>query len=196
LSKGNHVVESNTLRQLRLSEVVEREIPGVTKVQAAQNIQACLICMDYHSHETGIQLTLINERTDERLQLHWEGDVDEHMRRSWKDLQEATEYGAVAIAILLVIKRTEYTIIERSVKGTGFDYWLLEEELYDEDEIFPKGSARLEVSGIIHAKKDSEIRSRVKEKKKQTEVSDDRGLPAIIIVTEFSRPETHMVRKI
>jgi len=117
------------------------------------------------------------------------------MRRSWKDLQEATEYGAVAIAILLVINCTEYTIIERAVKGTGFDYWLLEDAFYDEEEIFPSGTARLEVSGIIHAEKDSEIRARVREKKKQTEVSDDRRLPALIIVTEFSRPETHMVRK-
>jgi len=189
------MVDSNTLRQFRLAEVMERDIPGVTRIQAAQHVQACLICLDHHQHVTGIQLTVVDERTNERFYLSWEETVDEHMRRSWKDLQEATEYGAVAIAILLVINCTEYTIIERAVKGTGFDYWLLEDTFYDEEEIFPSGTARLEVSGIIHAEKDSEIRARVREKKKQTEVSDDRRLPALIIVTEFSRPETHMVRK-
>jgi len=117
------------------------------------------------------------------------------MRRSWADLQEATEYGAVAIAILLIVKYTEYTIIERAVKGTGFDYWLLEESLYTEDEIFPLGSARLEVSGIIHAEKETEILARVREKIRQTNVSDDTRLPALIVVVEFSRPAAHMVRK-
>ncbi|MBZ0278882.1 MAG: hypothetical protein K8I60_22240 [Anaerolineae bacterium] len=190
------MMDSNTLRQFRLAEVIERDIPGVTRVQAAQHIQACLICLDHHQHVTGTQLMVVDEWKNEKIYLYWEETIDEHMRRSWRDLQEATEYGAVAIAILLVINCTEYTIIERAVKGTGFDYWLLEDTLYDEEEIFPNGTARLEVSGIIHAEKDSEILARVREKKKQTDVSDNKGLPALIIVTEFSRPEAHMVRKI
>ena len=118
------------------------------------------------------------------------------MRRGWRDLQEATEYGATAIAILLVIKTTEYTIIERSAKGLGFDYWLLEEELYDEDDLLPAGTARLEVSGMIHEEKDSKIRARVEEKVTQTKTSDDLKLPAIIVVVEFSRPEAHLVRRL
>lgn len=186
------MVDGEILRHFRLAEIVENNIPGVTKVQGSQHMQACLVCLDQHNHLSGTELAIIQETVNEIVQLHWDEIVDEHMRRSWKDLQEATEYGAAAIAILLVINCTEYTIIERSVKGTGFDYWLLEDDLFNEDDLFPIGSACLEVSGIIRAEKDSEIKSRVKQKKRQTEVSD---LPALIVVVEFSRPEAHMVRR-
>lgn len=181
--------------RLRLMEIIDRTIHGVTKVQAAQHAEACLICFDYHRHSNGVELLLLNDRSKEVICLDWEDTVNEHMRRSWGDMQDATEFAAVAIAILIVLNRTQYTVIERAVKGTGFDYWLLEEESYDDNDPFPKGTARLEVSGILHAEKDNEIRTRVREKKKQTEVSDTLGLPAIIVVVEFSHPEAHMVRK-
>ena len=180
--------------RLRLSDIVVREIPGVTPVQARQHMEACIVCFDHHSHLTGVELSL-HGNMDEVVCLDWDEAVDEHVRRSWNDMQEATEYGATAIAILLVLNRTEYTIIERAVKGDGFDYWLLEQESYDENDPVPIGTARLEVSGILHAEKDSEIMYRVREKKKQTNVSDNRGLPAIIVVVEFSRPEAHMAQK-
>ncbi|MCU0499943.1 MAG: hypothetical protein MUF87_21540 [Anaerolineae bacterium] len=188
-------MDSDTPRHFRLADIVERHLPGVTQIIAAHHMQACLICLDYHRHVSGLQLTVVNEQTNEKYYLNWDEQVDDQMRRSWKDLQEATEQGAVAIAILLVINCTEYTIIERAAKGNGFDYWLLEDALYDENELIPTGTARLEVSGIIHAEKEREIRARVKEKIKQTQVSDDGHLPALIMVIEFSRPEAHMVRK-
>ena len=42
--------------------------------------------------------------------------------RTWADLQEATEYGATAISVLLAKKELGYEVVERSVKGTGI--WL------------------------------------------------------------------------
>jgi len=186
------MMESNAI-SLQLTDIVEHDIPGITKVQAAQHMEACLICLDYHNHRTGIKL-VAKGSWNANLFLYWNGEVDERMRRCWRDTQEATEYGAAAIAILLVIEFTKYTVIERSAKGTGFDYWLLESELYDE-EFISDGTARLEVSGIIYAENDSAIRSRVKDKLRQVEVSDSTGFPAIIVVVEFSRPEAHMEHK-
>jgi len=110
-------------------EIEEYNIPGVTKTQAAQHLEACLICLDHHKHSTGVELA-IRKAVNEIARLYWDDIVDDHIRRSWRDLQDATEYGATAIAILLVIKYTEYTIIERSTRGTGFDYWLLEDDLW------------------------------------------------------------------
>ncbi len=185
---------SGSNKQLRLAEIVENAIPGITKIQAAQHIEACLICLDYHKHPSSVEFIIKND-AEQKVSLRWDEAVNEQMRRSWRDLQEATEYGAAAIAILLVIKYTEYTIIERSVKGTGFDYWLLEAQRYDEETLLPKGTARLEISGILHAVKDSEIHARINDKKRQTNVSDKTLLPALIIVVEFSRPEAHMVLK-
>ena len=43
---------------------------------------------------------------------------------AYRDLQEATEMGACGIAIVIARELIGYSIIERSVKGTGFDYWL------------------------------------------------------------------------
>jgi hypothetical protein len=47
--------------------------------------------------------------------------------------------------------------------------------------------ARLEVSGIRKGSR-SQINARVKQKTYQTLASDAQGLPAYIIVVEFSRP--------
>ena len=66
------------------------------------------------------------------------------MRRTHNDLQDATEAGACGLAILLVQLFVGYTVVERSVKGTGFDYWLGSEN----DALF-QNKARLEASGIL-----------------------------------------------
>jgi hypothetical protein len=181
------MLNNTNLNRFQLAEIVSRQIPGLNEVIASSHLQACLICLDHNKHTSGVEL-LFKMDTDNLVILEWDETVDDHMKRVWGDLQEATESGATCIAILLVTSFTEYTVIERSAKGTGFDYWLLEEELWDEDEIFPEGSARLEVSGMIKEEKDSKIRSRVNQKKKQTEVSDHMNLPAIVVVVEFSRP--------
>ena len=73
--------------------------------------------------------------------------------------------------------------MERSRKGTGFDYWLGKKEL---DNTLLQDKARLEVSGIRKGN-ESLIDSRIKLKMKQTERSDN-GLRAVIIVVEFSNP--------
>ena len=50
----------------------------------------------------------------------------------------------------------QYTVIHRSRKGTGFDYWLGDEK--NEDELPLQSKARLEVSGIRRADaKESEL---------------------------------------
>ena len=178
----------------RLEEIADHNIPGVTTIQVWQHIEACKVCLDIHQHKPPIEFSIKQVATN-LIELDWEQSVDEQVRRSWRDLQEATEYGATAIAILYILEFSEYTIIERSVKNMGFDYWLLEDNLFDADDIFPKGTARLEVSGIMKAEKESTIQARIREKIKQTDVSDDEGFPAIIIVVEFSRPDIHVVRK-
>ena len=92
---------------------------------------------------------------------------------------------AYGVAILLILQLTTLTVIERSRKGTGFDYWLGSQ---DSTTMLPfQRMARLEVSGIRKGNR-SQIKARVKQKTEQTGVSDAEGLPAYIIVVEFSRP--------
>ena len=79
---------------------------------------------------------------------------------------------------------TDFTVIERSRKGTGFDYLLGEKhgDFYD-----PK--ARMEVSGISKETSTNTVLARYQAKVKQTDKSDDTMFPAYISIVEFSTPK-------
>jgi len=81
-----------------------------------------------------------------------------------------------------------YEVIQRSRKGTGFDYWM-----GDESALPFQNKARLEISGIRKGG-ESDIKTRVKQKLKQTNQSDGK-LPAYVIVIEFGRPVAEVRRK-
>jgi hypothetical protein len=108
--------------------------------------------------------------------------VTDKMISTWADLEDAVEHGAYGLAFLLVLSITGLTIIERSIKGTGFDYWI------GDNDPFPfQNKARLEVSGILNGSNKT-IRTRLKEKTDQTIKSDNLSLKAYIIIVEFSAP--------
>ena len=111
------------------------------------------------------------------------------MTRCHNDSEVATEHGAVGIAILLVKKVVGYSVIQRSRKGTGFDWWL-----GNEDELPFQNKARLEVSGIREGTA-AQVSARVREKISQVAPSDDTGLPAHAIVVEFGQPSAEMRQK-
>jgi len=115
------------------------------------------------------------------------------MRRSWKDKKEATEFGACGIAILIILDLTDYTVVSRSSTDTGIDYWLGTEENEDDPPSYIN-KARLEVSGILKGN-NNDIQARVRKKLKQVEPSDDTALPAYIVVVEFSKPLSLVVKK-
>lgn len=178
---------------LILDELAEWDILGITKTSAQNFVDACMVCLDNQQHYTPIKLKLIENGDLKDVQFRWNRQLNDQIRRTWRDLYEATEYGATGLAILLVIKRTPYTILERSVRGAGFDYWLLDKESAQSSELIMQGNARLEISGILNAEKNSLIQARVKEKLNQ--VSPDTTFPTLIVVAEFSRPEVYMVWK-
>jgi hypothetical protein len=83
---------------------------------------------------------------------------------------------------------TGLTILERSRKGTGFDWWL-----GNDDNLFQK-KARLEVSGILHGST-RRINSRVQARLRQTGQSDDLALTAYVVVVEFGTPRVKVVQR-
>jgi hypothetical protein len=93
---------------------------------------------------------------------------------------------------LITLEFTNYTVIKKSRKGTGFDYWIGNEN--DETDIFAE-SARLEVSGIKNPRTEADFENRVREKVRQVKPTDNIGLPAYIIVTDFKAPKTRVVLK-
>lgn len=193
------IIEIESLEEL----VKGRLIRGFSPMNVSAFIEAGILCLTYHKHSAGVEMSVreaYRGAVKEIVGLTWAHIIDDDSLNSWAE--EAIDDGAVALAALLIVNLTRYTVIQRSFKGTGFDYWLMEADTYqaarDQNEIISgqtHGSARLEVSGDKEAKKISEINARIKKKTNQTDKSDHLNLPALIVVIEFSRPEAYMVWK-
>ena len=123
------------------------------------------------------------------LHLAWR-PVDDQQRRCYADMQEATEWGAYAVAILVVKEVTAKVVIQRSKKGTGFDYWLGDDDSDDDPFV---GLSRLEVSGILTGTT-SQIDSRMKQKKEQI-APTDHVASGLVAVVEFGTPIARLENK-
>jgi hypothetical protein len=123
-----------------------------------------------------------------KLGCRWT-ECDENTRLTWNDPDEATEQGAAACALVLIKGLAHYEVVERSRKGTGFDYWL-----GDEDEYPFQKKARLEVSGIAEGS-EAQLQQRVNQKVRQTRRSDSTLLPAFVAVLEFRNPKAVITRR-
>src|SRR5262245_18658574 len=171
---------------LRLEDLSEdfRHIPpecGTVLVQSA------VLCLEGQGHQSGVLLT-VRGTFDTAFRLLWSVDVTEAMRRYWNDPDETAEEGAYALALLMLRSLTGLTVLERSRKGTGFDWWLA-----SDDNLF-EAAARLEVSGIMRGSA-RRINGRLKERIAQTERSDPSGLTAYVAVIEFGEPTAKVVRR-
>jgi hypothetical protein len=123
-----------------------------------------------------------------RVDCRWTA-CDENARLTWNDPEEATEQGAAACALVLIKGLAHYEVVERSRKGTGFDYWLGDEDDYP----FQK-KARLEVSGIAEGS-EAQLQQRVNQKLRQTKRSDSTNLPAFVAVLEFKTPKAVVTKR-
>ena len=155
-------------------------MPGLTPACGTSLAECAAVCLENREHEIGVTFHLTGMRS-EQFPIHWP-PVDERTRRSYNDLQEATERGAYGIAILVVHDLTGKVVVERSKKGPGFDFWLGNED----DDLLFAGKLRLEVSGILSGPAPV-IQSRVKQKKEQIRPSGHLG-PGYVAVVEFGRP--------
>ena len=150
--------------------------------------QAAAVCLDNQNHSPGVTFKVEGDLSAE-FQLFWP-EVTQQMRDSWADMAESAEDGACCLAILIIQKLTEYFVIKRSRKKTGFDYWL-----GNKDGQYPfQDKARLEISGILRGTL-SQINYRVKEKIKQTRQSNHLNIPAYIVVIEFSLPKSQVAKR-
>ena len=148
--------------------------------------EAAGVCLESQGHSQGVQIRILGYDNC-NYELTWP-DVTEQVNRTWNDSQEATEYGATAIAVLLAKKEIGYLVIERARKGTGIDYWLGEET---DSPLFQR-KARLEISGILKVQGNDNavkraVAARVNEKLRQANRSSG-SLPIYVIVVEFGTP--------
>lgn len=182
-------MDPDTLPQLILEKLTQG-MPALTPSRGSSMAEACAVCLEEEHHIDGARLAV--EGIYASIFHIQKPEVTPQMLSAWADPIEATEYGATAIAILLLRELADLQVVRRSFIGPGFDYWV--GTIADENEFFIQGKARLEISGIRHGT-DTQINSRVKQKLDQTIPSDNSGFPAYIVVVEFSRPIAKVHKK-
>ena len=166
--------------RLNLAALAEGTMPGLNRTCGTLLAEAAAVCLENREHRTGVTLHLTGVQA-RQFPMDWPA-VDDQAGRSHNDLQEATERGACAIAILVVCDLTGMIVVERSKKGPGFDYWLGKE---DDGELFQR-KARLEASGLLAASR-SQLQARVRQKREQVRPSDHLA-PGYVAVVEFGTP--------
>lgn len=161
---------------------ISNGLPGISKVSGQHLYESCVVCLTRQNHNhNGTTFEIFGDQTL-TSNLTWEDIFDDQLDRTWKDQFYATEHGAVCISILIALKLTNFTIIEKSARKNGFDYWLGEKD----DVLFQK-KARLEISGIFKGT-EKDVNKRYKVKVKQTDQSDSLKIPAYVGIVEFSKP--------
>ncbi len=106
-------------------------LPAITPAYGEALAEAGAVCFEEQNHSNGVELSVEGAFT-EKLTVYWPSVTDQ-MLRCWNhDEGYTTEQAAYGIACLLIRHFTKYTVIHRSRKGTGFDYWLGDEESEDE----------------------------------------------------------------
>jgi hypothetical protein len=160
---------------------------GVLAVYGSFLAEAAAHCLRCNDH---LNPALLHITGDLRTSGSLAWDAGERDDGTWADLQEATEYGAYGVAIIVALPLTETPRVERSAKGPGVDYWIGEGK--DQRGIFQR-AARLEVSGILKGD-EAKITARLKQKLAQTSRSDKTGLPAYVVIVDFGRPEARFVK--
>jgi hypothetical protein len=178
---------SSNFKGLALYELT-KGMYGITSAFGECLSQAASICLEDQEHRSGVHLSVDGDFNG-KFPVIWK-TTTEQMRRCWADPEVTTEHGAYGIAALLIPTLTDLTIVHRSRKGTGFDFWL---GPVPTDELLFQEKARLEVSGIRKGNK-TEIKSRLKQKIEQTKRSDG-ALSAYIVVVEFGEPQSRVVKR-
>ncbi|MHA1942675.1 MAG: hypothetical protein ACXADW_23645 [Candidatus Hodarchaeales archaeon] len=155
-------------------------LPGITQNYGGMLAESCAICLNEQGHISGVNLQ-VEGCFRSNFIVEWSFPISDQMRNCYNDSEVATENGAYGIAFLILLDLTRYKVIERSKKGTGFDYWLGKEKggLFQD-------KVRLEVSGIRSGNY-SQIRYRVSKKITQIRPSNKLA-PAYVVVVEFSKP--------
>ena len=168
-----------------------QEVAQVSAGKARQLWEACVWCLTASGHTNGVTMKVHEEDRSDPCIISWPDDeIDlEAVQRSFNQ-NDATEDGAEAVALLLLIARTEYTAVHRAGETTGIDYWLGYKENIDNPF---KQAGRIEISGIFKENEKNTVAARIKEKLKQTRPTAH-TFPVYVVVVEFGQPYATIVK--
>lgn len=163
---------------------LSKGLPGITPAFGTTLHEAASVCLEECLHQCGVAMTISGPLKNGDLQLDWSPPTQQ-AKNCYQDLGFAAEFGAYGVAVLLIEEFTNLTVVNRSRKGTGYDFWLGPKT--DAPPLF-QGNSRLEVSGILRGER-SALKSRLKAKIEQMINGSGTG-PGYAVVVSFSPPET------
>ena len=181
------------MRKLNL-DILQEGLSGISPTRGAFYREAAIVALSRFGFQSGVILKIVGEIQDE-VCIEWTNDIEIEALGSWRDELQIANFGAVGMALLLASNLLEFKNFEEGTIGTGIDFWISKKPFLEEEIAFYNREARLEVSGILSAKKGNTINMRIKQKKKQITKSDFLRLPGWIIVVEFSTPKSKIVKK-
>ena len=157
---------------------------GLSSEVGASLAQAAAVCLQSQGHAQGV-LLVVRGVVAASLPVTWK-PADNQAQRSWANEIDATENGAVGIAIVLARRVLGYVVLSQSRHGTGFDYWLERDSSTQpfEDPI------SLEVSGIRRGTT-ARVATRLRQKLSQMKAGSV-AAPGYAIVVEFGRPRARV----
>ncbi|MCR5453972.1 MAG: hypothetical protein K6F33_03180 [Bacteroidales bacterium] len=171
------------MNELKLSDIMQG-LPGVSSVEGANLHENCMVELHRYGHSSPTTLKVAYDHNID-MNIVWEDGFNNQLDRTYSDRQSSVERSAVCISILLALKLTDYTIVERSRKGTGFDYML-----GYKDDVYYNPKARLETSGIGEETRHNTLQTRFEQKSRQTDISDSTNMPAYISIVELKTPQS------
>lgn len=163
---------------------------GISKTVGEFLAEAAQVCLETQGHQSGTIIKIIGLH-DEKVVLEWEKTLEAETLLSWKDFKEATEYGATAIALLIILHFENYNFVERLPQHSIGDYFLKKTDL---DNIEKTDEAFLEISGIFKETQQNAINLRINQKKKQLSNKPISELNVLIAVVEFSKPKAKIIK--
>lgn len=176
------------MKELHLDDL-KLGLPGVTKAVGAFLAEAAAYCLDKQGHQSGINLKIFGDFNEEYA-LYWTDVIDTQVKRTWADQEEATEYAATAIAMLLILDLTNYTIAHRTSKGDRADYFLVQKTA----PYAIVAKALLEISGIFTERRGNTMNMRIKMKKDNIDKIVNRKKTAYIVIVSFELPKAKIIR--
>ena len=172
------------MRKINLNQL-KQGISGITVAYGEFLWETLVYCLVKMGHESGAHLVVLgNKKT--KLELIWSGKLNKEVAATYNDELDLAEYAATAMAILLVLKLTDYTYLKRAQKGSRGDYWLGRK---DEQGVLILDGL-LEISGILKETKNNRLSKRFREKEIQVKLSPYQSVSKNIVVVEFSTPKT------
>jgi len=166
-------------------------LPTLTPYDGSFFYEVALFCLNENGHSSGVIATR-TEGNCPQLSISWNSVLDKRAEYTYRDHAEAAEFGATGLAILYSLELTGHNTVERSAKGTSFDYWI--GDCKDEEDISLSRFERMEISGIFSSD-NQEVKKRFKIKQKQISKSDAMKIPKIVFIFEFSNPLIAVERK-